>query len=451
MRRRGGNFGIAGIAAAAAVAVLSAAPVHAAGFSIFEHGSKAMGMAGAFTAQADDPSLLFHNAGGLAFVEERQISTGVTWITSTEADFEGSNPFPGAGYEAQQKDLSEFPPHLYWVQPITDTWKFGLGINAPFGLTTEWENPDQFRGRFLSTKAALRAIDVNPTLGWQITPSFGLGIGAIGRFSDVELARSIGAVNPFTQTAADVGRLTLESDFGSAFGFNAGILHKVNNSFSWGLSYRSSITVDYEGDARVAQVPTGNAQFDAIVRTQIPFGKDLPVETSIEFPDQASLGLAFAITPNLLVETDFNWMGWSSFQEVKIDFTGGTLGGSGNALPDATIREEWDDANSYRVGLRWNASPAAQWRFGYVFDETPQPEEAVSPLLPDADRNGFTIGYGHNPAAGGLGFDVALMYLPFDERTRDQSFPTTTGQVPEPTFFGSYNTTAYLLGVTINW
>jgi long-chain fatty acid transport protein len=451
MRRRGGIFGIAVIAAAALMAVLSAAPVHAAGFSIFEHGSKAMGMAGAFTAQADDPSLLFHNAGGLAFVDERQISTGFTWITSTEAELEGANPFPGAGYTAEQEDLSEFPPHLYWLQPINDTWKFGLGINAPFGLTTEWQNPDQFRGRFLSTKAALRAIDINPTLGWQISPNFGLGVGAIARVSDVELARSVGANNPFTQTVSDVGRLTLESDFGTAYGFNVGVLHKIGSSFSWGLSYRSAISVDYEGDARVAQVSTGNAQFDAIVRTQIPFGKDLPVETTIDFPDQASLGLAFALGPTLLVETDFNWMGWSSFQEVTIDFTGGTLGGSGNALPDTTIREEWDDANSYRIGLRWDSSPDNQWRLGYVYDESPQPEEAVSPLLPDAARNGFTVGFGHNPAAGGLGFDVALMYLPFDERTRDESFPTEPGGAPEPTFFGTYNTTAWLLGVTINW
>lgn len=436
MRSRGGFLGKA--LTAAAIGVLAAAPMYAAGFSIFEQGTKAMGMAGAFTAQADDPSLLFHNAGGLAFVTEREISTGLTWITSTEAEMEGLNPFPGAGYQAEQETLSEFPPHLYWVQPINDTWKFGLGINAPFGLTTSWEDPDQFAGRFLSTKAALRAIDVNPTIGWQIG-SFGIGIGAVARFSDVELNRNIGAVNPFTQRVADVGRLALESDFGTAYGFNAGILHKVNNSFSWGLSYRSKVDMDYEGDARLTQVLTGNPQFDAAVRAQLPFERDLPVETNIEFPDIASLGLAFALTQNLLVETDFNYMGWSSFSEVPIEFVGGAT----NSLPDAEIREDWDDANSYRLGLRWTSSPTSEWRFGYVFDETPQPEEAVSPLLPDADRNGFTIGYGRT--GPGIGFDVALMYLDFEERTRQRSFP---GEGP---FFGTYNTQAVLLGFTLNW
>ena len=437
MRRRGGFIGKA--MATAAIGALVAAPMYAAGFSIFEQGSKSMGMAGAFTAQADDPSLLFHNAGGLAFVTEREISTGFTWITSTKAELDGANPFPGEGYHAEQEGLSEFPPHLYWVQPINDTWKFGLGINAPFGLTTSWEDPGEFAGRFVSSKAALRTIDINPTLGWQITDNFGLGIGAVARLSDVELNRNVGTINPFTQRVADVGRLALESDFGNAFGFNVGILHKIGNSFSWGLSYRSKIDLDYEGDARLTQVLTGNPQFDAAVRAQLPFERDLPVETNIEFPDTASLGLAFALNQNLLLETDFNWTGWSTFDTVPIEFVGDAT----NSLPDTEIPEEWDDAQNYRLGLRWTASPTSEWRFGYVFDESPQPEESVSPLLPDADRNGITIGYGRT--GPGLGFDVALMYLDFEERSRATSFEG------EGDFFGTYNTQAVLLGFTLNW
>jgi long-chain fatty acid transport protein len=416
---------------------LAALPLSAAGFSIFEQGSKAMGMAGAFTAQADDPSLLFHNVGGLGFVEERQFSVGATWIHGLKADFEGANPFPGEGYTAEQKKLSEFPPHIYYVQPINDTWKFGLGVMTPFGLTTEWDNADQFAGRFLSTKAALQAIDIQPTIGWQVTPNFSIGLGAVARVSDVELNRNVGAINPFTQRFVDVGRLKLEGDFSEGYGFTAGILHKVTDRFSWGFNYRSKIKVEYDGDARLTQISTGNAQFDAVVRTRLPFAVDLPVETEIDFPDEASLGLAFGITPNLLVETDFNYTGWSSFEDVPITFTGGAT----NSLPDTSLPQEWDDAYNYRIGLRWTQGNGHQWRFGYVFDETPQPEEGVSPLLPDADRSGFTIGYGMNH------LDIALMYLLFDERSRNRSFP---GQEAS-SFFGTYNTEALLLGATVNF
>lgn len=436
MQRRGGFFRRA--LCCAALVALAASPMHAAGFSIFEQGTKAMGMAGAFTAQADDPSLLFHNAGGLAFVTERAFSGGATWIRGTKAEFQGAAPFPGPGYSAEQKKLSEFPPHLYYVQPINQTWKLGLGVETPFGLVTEWEKPDQFAGRFVSTKAALQAVDINPTLGWQVTPNFGIGIGAIARLSTVELNRNIPFLNPFTNQQVNIGRIKLEGDMSEGYGFNVGILHRLNNSFSWGLSYRSQISVDYEGDARLSQILTGNPQIDALVASRTPFNKNLPVKTGIDFPDQASLGLAFGLTPDLLLETDFNWMGWSSFKQVNIDFTGGT----GNALPDSTIQEDWEDANSYRVGLRWDYSPTSQIRLGYVMDETPQPEEGVSPLLPDADRNGFTVGYGHK---GRIGYDVALMYLDFKERSRAKSFNN------EDPFFGTYKTQAILLGLTLNF
>jgi long-chain fatty acid transport protein len=409
-----------------------AVPVSAAGFSIFEQGSRAMGTAGAFTGQADDPSMLFHNAGGLGFVDKRAWAAGVTYIKGDEAEFEGAAPYPGPVHEEQEL-LSEFIPHFYYVQPINDTWKFGFGIEAPFGLTTEWKNPAQFSGRFISTKAAVRAVDLNPTLGWQVTPNFGLGFGAIVRFSDVDLNRYVGTDNPFNFQFVNVGTLELETDLNNGYGWNIGMLHKWNNSFQWGLSYRSKIKVDYDGDAKLAQVSTGNAQLDAVIRSRLPFGRDLPVKSSIEFPDQASLGLSFALSPNLRLLTDINWMGWSSFDKTDIDFTN-------NDLPDSSILSNWEDVFSYRAGLRWTSSPASEWRFGYVYDETPQPEEAVSPLLPDANRNGFTLGWGHT---GPWKLDLALMYLVFDERTRNRSFQG------EGDFFGTYNTKAWLLGVTI--
>jgi len=422
----------------AVLGVAVAAPMYAAGFGIFEQGAKAMGMGGAFTAQADDPSALFYNAGGLAFMDKQEFSLGVTYIHATKAEFQGANPFPGEGYRAEQKKLSEFPPHAYWVRPLSNAWKVGLGVTTPFGLTTEWKNPDQFAGRFLSTKAALRAFDVNPTVGWQVTPTFGIGVGAIARFSDVELVRYAGANNPFTQSFVNVGKLDLKADFNEGYGWNVGILHKYNNSFSWGLSYRSKITVDYTGDAKLSPISTGNPQLDAVLATRLPYNTKLPVKTSIDFPDMASLGLAFAVTPNLLVETDANWTGWSAFKEVTIDFTGGAT----NSLPDTTIQEQWKDVYNYRLGLRWTTGPSSQWRFGYVYDQTPQREEGVSPLLPDANRNGYSIGYGYT---GGLKADFALMYLPFKERTRSKSF---AGEGP---FFGTYNTTAWLLSTTLTF
>jgi long-chain fatty acid transport protein len=95
---------------------------------------------------------------------------------------------------------------------------------------------------------------------------------------------------------------------------------------------------------------------------------------------------------------------------------------------------------NYRAGLRWMRPSGNEWRFGYVFDETPQPDEHVSPLLPDAGRNGFTFGWGRQFAVTSV--DLALMYLPFDERT------TRTNA---DNYDGTYNTTAWLFGATFGF
>jgi long-chain fatty acid transport protein len=424
-------------AAVVAAIVLAASPTFAAGFGLFENGAKAMGMAGAFTAQADDPSALWHNAGGLAFFDKGAASLGFTYFTSTTADFRGANPFPGTGARGEQKPLSVVTPHGFWIRPINDQWKFGLGLYTPYGLVTEWKHPNEFPGRFLSTRAEIRAVDVNPTLGWKLG-NFGIGVGVIGRFTDLELRRNIAQVNPFTLAAADVGKLTLSADMSDGYGWNLGVLHKFNNSFSWGASYRSKVKVNYTGDARATQVLTGYPQFDALLASRIPFNTKLPVKTSIEFPDMASLGFFIALGPTMGLEVDANWTGWSSFNEVAIDFTGDAT----HSLPDSTIPEHWEDVYNYRLGFRWDTGPASQWRAGYVYDESPQPEESVSPLLPDANRNGLTLGYGHK---GRVTSDFALMYLKFAERSRHRSF------AGEGAFFGTYNTTAWLLSATIGF
>jgi long-chain fatty acid transport protein len=392
-----------------------------------------MGMAGAFTAQADDGSAMFHNVGGLAFATDRQFLAGVTYITFSEATFDGAAPYPGAGVSEEQSSLNEYLPHFYYVQPLSPGWTFGLGLYAPFGLTTQWENPETFSGRYLSTRAALRVMDLNPSLAWQVTPTFGIGVGAILRFSDVELDRWLPFQNPYTHQVVNMGNVGLESDLGNAYGFNVGILHKYNNSFSWGLSYRSKVKVDYEGDARFTQVSTGIPPLDAAIAAQLPFGIDVPGETEIEFPDMASLGVAIALSPTVRMEVDANWTGWSSFEEIPITFVG-------YPQLSSTVPEEWEDCYNYRLGFSWKANPSDEWRFGYVYDETPQPERHVSPMLPDEKRNGYTLGYGHQFAKTSL--DLALMYLPFDERKVDES---------ENNYYGTYNTTAWLFGVSLGF
>lgn len=423
---------ITGLLGLLLLALVPASPAEASGFGIFEQGNKALGMSNAFTAQADDPSAIFFNLGGLGFLEEREFMAGTTLILAGDSEFQGAAPFPGPGATAEQATNLVTPIHLYYVEPLNDEVVFGLGLNTPFGLVTEWDNKDTFPGRFLSEKAELHVFDLSANFGFKLGENVGFGVGLVYRVAELELNRRAGQLNPFTSQVDDVAHVRLSSDVDGAVGWNVGFLHKATENFSWGVSYRAKVEIDFNGDGRLTQIPTGFPQFDGLIAASLPFDTDLPISTSIEFPDMASIGFAYEFTPAILFEGDINWAGWETFDRTDINFL--TAPGL-----NFSIVSNWGNSYNYRFGLRWTRD-VGEWRFGVYFDETPQPEESVGPLLPDADRTGVSFGYGRD--FGKLSTDFAFMYIDFDERT---TLTNNDG------FFGTYDSQTWLLGATLGF
>src|SRR5262245_38129762 len=153
-------------AGASALLLLAAQRSEAAGFAIFEQGARAMGFAGAYTAQSKDGSAIFHNAAGIAFLKDKQIYFGGTLIHAT-AELTGAEPFPGSSITEHGDVGILVPPTFYYTHPFSETLAFGIGIHAPFGLQTRWENPDNFSGRYISTKADLKTFAINPTVSFK--------------------------------------------------------------------------------------------------------------------------------------------------------------------------------------------------------------------------------------------------------------------------------------------
>src|SRR4029079_946145 len=128
---------------------LSATAAGAAGFAIFEQGARGMGFAGAFTAQTTDPSAIFHNAAGIAFLKGKNLYLGATLIHPS-SDFVGDAPFPGQGLIEQGDAGYIFPPALDYTQQLSERLTVGIGFHVPYGLRTSWENRDTtYTGRFV--------------------------------------------------------------------------------------------------------------------------------------------------------------------------------------------------------------------------------------------------------------------------------------------------------------
>ena len=404
-----------------------------AGFSIFEQGAKASGMAGAFVATADDPSAIFYNPAGLAQQREMSILAGATFINFSNEFTGDPNSEYTSGTEGKYDRHTFVPPNMYGIIPIGDNLTFGIGAYSAWGLRTDWADP--WVGRFISRDADLKTMSVQPTIAWQTGDGrFAVGGGVEYRRARVFLNQNIPLpfLNPFTQRVSDIGNARLASEYGHDLAYNVGILFKPSERFRIGASYRTATDIDVEGEADFTQISTGNAQLDQAVAATFP--QDDQITATIPFPSVAAIGVAFSPIDRLDLELDITHMTWSRFEALAVDFE--------NQPARSFVREQnWEDSSAYRLGANIEASAEWDVRLGALYDQNPQPVEAVSPLLPDSDRLGYTFGAGWH--RGPLVADFAAFILHFKDRS-------TQGRNPEG-FEGTYETDAVLWSFNLGY
>jgi long-chain fatty acid transport protein len=270
---------------------------------------------------------------------------------------------------------------------------------------------------------------------WQTSDGrFAIGGGVEYRRARVILNanRLLPFPDPFTGRIPDIANARLASEYGDDIGWNLGVLWKASDRFRFGASYRAPMDIELEGEADFTQISTGNPQLDALVAPSIP--PDQRINTVFPFPSILQVGAAFSPTDTWDVEFDIMNTGWSRFEALAVNF---------ETTPSASfVREQnWEDSSSYRLGVNHNATADFDVRFGVLYDENPQPIEAVSPLLPDSDRLGASIGAGFH--RGPFVVDASLLVLHFKDRD-------TRGTNPED-FDGLYETDATLWSVNLGY
>lgn len=380
------------------------------GFALFEHGNRSMAMAGAMTAVADDTTALFWNPAGMAFQTDEgiQLTAGVV-LVQIDQTFYGEPPYPGDGYAADQVEQTFTPAHLYLGIPINERLELSFSLNNPWGLGTYWD--DDFLGRYISTKADLEAFDLGVSMAYQLSEKFAFGISFDVIYSAIKLRRTAGLINPYTQRLTDVADAYLRTSGTSntTVTWNTGLLWKMGSGFQLGALYRSGYTIDFEGKGTFTQIPTGYQDFDGLLGTIFPFDEDVPITTTIEFPDFWTIGLSWQ-NEKWTFSGQYGVMGWSSFDELSVVFPE-------QPQFSSVVREDYEDAAQWRIGAELRASQHWAFQIGYLFDETGQPIASMTPLLGDGDRTGYCAGISY--FTDSFRVDIGYMHLGFDGRSTE--------------------------------
>ena len=456
-------------AAFTGVALLASRPASAQGYGVYEHGTCAMGRAGVgVAAPCTDGSAIFYNPAGLAApgldVSGRQtISAGVTFIMPRGA-FTDAN----TGERMEYKPKTYPVPHAFLTSGLGDRFAIGVGLFAPYGLATEWDNSSM--GRFLGYHSEIQALYVQPTAAVRLTDWLSLGGGydysivEVRLRQRVDLARQEAAPGIFfsnlgVASGTDFADVDIEgSGNGSSFHFG-GIL-KAGSRLSFGARYLSEQTVDIDdGHANIEQVETGlvlgpgnplglpgGTPVDAIVAPQFEGGgalRDQDGTTEIVFPWQFVVGLAFKASDRLTLMFDYQRVNWSAFETLQLEFDPTGLG-------TQVIREDYEDTDGFRLGADFAVFPTTTFRAGWLKHDGAAPDQTVTPNLPEGDRDEFTFGLGHrfNPR---FGLDFAYQFIEQADRA-GRTVEPPPGEDPTPALNnGLYTFSAHLIGLTLTY
>jgi len=353
--------------------LLFSSTAFASGFAVKDQGTKAMSLANAFTGVADDTTAAWYNPAALVFQDGVSVTAGAQVVIPT-VDYTALN---GTGYSMDKKN--HVIPFGYVGYSMEDTpIAFGLAVNAPFGLSTDWTNSgagfDPTTGGI--TFSEIKMLNINPTIAYQINDNLSVAAGVM--YFDVT-------------SVAFNNKLVSQTGKGTGWGGNAAIFYK-SDGFNAGLTYRSRVKVDVTGTA------TGLSGL-AVIAAGALIGSTSTVGVPLTTPDMVSGGISFHPVENVLVSAQVDWVNWKTFNQL--DFTYGASALNAVTGTTKTIPENWKATTSFALGAEWSFQKDMHLRAGYSFDPTPVSAAEFSPRIADNDRHFFTVGYGQDFAKNG--------------------------------------------------
>jgi len=387
-----------------ATALGGARTARANGFLIYDLSGEAIGRASAVSASTDEPAAVWFNPAALPYLRPGA-SVGGVYVTvkSTFSPSDGSPP-------TDSKRGNFVLPTVFANAPITDRVAVGFGAYTAFGIGVHW--PDDWAGREAAIAASLQTLSLNPTVAVKLEERVSLAVGFDAVRAAVDFRNGLPAV-----AGGDV-RLG-GGTWG--YGFNAGLLYRpLPNRLHAALTYRSRVKLDFSGHADFS--PT-NPDF-------VPALPDQPGSASITLPDALTLGVMYAPLERLKLEADVNYVLWSTYDRIDINF---------QSAPSHVIEPDGHNAFTARLGGDYHLPcPDLHLRAGFIFDQRAIPERSLGPGLPDGNRLDGTVGVGYTrgPFTADLGYMFVYVLS-----------ATSSGGREGPQ--GSYGTIAQLLGLTV--
>ncbi|MDF9777641.1 OmpP1/FadL family transporter [Pseudomonas baetica] len=373
---------------------LASTQIFASGFALNEQSISGMGTGFAGrSSSADDASTVFGNPAGMSRIKRQEVTGGIAAIDASSdiKDAQGAHPGTNKG------DMVPFTavPMGYYVKPIDDHWAFGLGVYAPFGLITDYENG--FQGAGFGSKSEVKVVTFQPTVSYAFNDKVSIGFGPT-------INRIGGTLESDVPLFGDT-HVKIKGD-DVALGYNFGVLVQATDTTRVGLTYHSKVKYKIEGHTDI----TAGANSPSAFLKSNRYDASLKIET----PESVDFSVTQQLTDAWTLYAGSTWTRWSRLKDITVNNDGVTAA-QGGALSPAlfgTITEEqnWHNTWAYAIGTSYQLNKQWVLRTGLSFDQSPTNNTDRSPRIPTGDRTIFSLGAGYN-ITDDLTIDVAYSYL----------------------------------------
>jgi long-chain fatty acid transport protein len=339
----------------------AAITVHASGVRIPHQDAAATARADAFVATADNPSAIFYNPAGITQLEGAQVRLG-NYAVTLDVEY---RPDSGGSFGNKERVIN-VPNFYYTWSPANAPISLGLGVDAPFGLSTEYD--DNIPSRNKNKKAKLVVVAFAPVVAWQLTPALSIGAGPTINYGEAQDVRGIAVPGDGFQFRGD----------GAAYGFNVGILWKPLPQHSFGLTYHGALDFEFSGHSQITLKPFPGSNR----KLRLP-REDASL--SVHLPQFIVAGYSFRPTPAWNLEVNVDWTDWDSLNSAPLKQQFSAPGG---------LDFNYESGFIYEVGATRTFSNGFRVSAGYAYAENNAPSSTFTPGIPDNDRHVLSAGIG---------------------------------------------------------
>ena len=386
------TFKLAAVAVAAASAL--AGQAYAAGFMLTEQSVAGLGRSYAgIGVDGTDISGVYYNPATMTLHKGTILQAGFIGI-GLNLDYAGND-----GTTENGREKSQAIPHGYLLHQINDSTWVGLAMTVPFGMGTEfgddWSQADH------GISAQILTFDFNPNVAWKASEKLSFGAGVSVQYASADLTKKTyladTAEGKKNGGSAVFGLSSVRSEIDAdsiAWGWNVGMMWSPLENLRFGLSYRSKVKHDADGDLTIDEASldttapiAGKAPNDTALAGMLgqlgAYGA-LPGAAVVSAPAWAMATVAWDVNNLLSLYGTFRWTDWSSFDKLDIESKGSTM---------TTIKNNWRDTYLTSLGADLRVTDRWTLRGGVAYETSPiATKEYRTAIIPDADRWWFSVG-----------------------------------------------------------